>query len=84
MLLRCVSTQAGCPLPTPPSFRSGGPGLLIAGCSSPSPGGTAGRGGVLDYIPRVEHLRILDARLTAKEADAAAQLASRMAQARGR
>lgn len=55
-----------------------GPGLLAAGCTSPARG--PGGGGVLDYIPRAEHARILDARLAAKEADAAAQLSTRLAQ----
>lgn len=38
------------------------------------------RGSVLDYIPRAEHLRQLEGRLAAKEADMQLELGSRVAQ----
>lgn len=64
-----------CCLPT----HAGGSGLL--GCASPGPlRGVAGSGSVLDYIPRAEHVRLLEARLAAKEADAQLELNSRVAQ----
>lgn len=48
-----------------------------------SPAGALRPGGsVLDYIPRAEHLRLLEARLAAKESDAQLELNSRVAQAR--
>lgn len=51
---------------------------MLLGCASPTP---SGRGGaVLEYIPRAEHLRILEARLAAKEGDAQLELSGRVAQ----
>lgn len=59
------------------SHAAGGVGLLC-------PGSPAVRGGsVLDYIPRGEHLRQLEGRLAAKEADLQLELGSRVAQASG-
>jgi hypothetical protein len=37
--------------------------------------------GVLDYIPRAEHVRLLEARLAAKEGDLQLEMGTRMAQA---
>ena len=56
------------------SHHAGGVGLLC-------PGSPALRGSVLDYIPRAEHLRQLEGRLAAKEADLQLELGSRVAQA---
>jgi hypothetical protein len=53
---------------------AGGVGLLC-------PGSPALCGSVLDYIPRAEHLRLLEGRLAAKEADLQLELGSRVAQA---
>lgn len=64
------------PPPSRPQPNAGGSSLL--GCASPTP---SGRGAVLEYIPRAEHLRILEARLAAKEGDAQLELSGRVAQA---
>ncbi|PRW58913.1 hypothetical protein C2E21_2665 [Chlorella sorokiniana] len=58
----------------------GGSGAAVASCASPGPRLGAGSS-VLDYIPRAEHLRILEGRLAAKEGDMQLELASRVAQA---
>ena len=65
-------------------------GANIAGCCPPtlsplhfSPGATAvlrPGGSMLDYIPRAEHLRLLEMRLAAKDADIQTELNSRVAQ----
>jgi hypothetical protein len=54
---------------------------LPAGGAAARPGSPAGlRGSVLDYIPRGEHVRLLEARLAAKEGDMQLEMGSRLAQ----
>eukprot|EP00887_Chlorella_sp_A99_P000610 scaffold5.g610.t1 len=54
---------------------SGGGGPLPCVAGGPS------RGSVLDYIPRAEHVRLLEARLAAKDADMQLELGARVHQA---
>lgn len=69
LLPSCSACLPACPAAGAALFAAPSPSLLRNG------------GSVLDYIPRAEHLRLLEARLAAKESDMQLQLNSRVAQA---
>lgn len=69
------------------SHGSGGvvsllPRSVLATGGAQGMGGAAATATILDYIPRSEHVRVLESRLAAKESDMAVEMNSRVNQVR--